>query len=67
MSKKQDIIKQMLELQHKLIELEQKGEFSTEDYYDNDGESVLAGYKRDHDELATKLVDIAHEEKGSHR
>lgn len=67
MSEKEKIIKQIMELQHKFIELEQNGEFSTEEYYDTDGESELAKYKRLHEELATKLVDLAHAEKGSHR
>jgi len=67
MSKKQEIIKRMLDMQSKFIEIEQSGKFSTEDYYDSDGESELARYKREFDELATQLVDLAHEEKGSHR
>jgi hypothetical protein len=67
MSKKQEIIKQMLEMQRKFIELEQKGEFSAEEYYDADGETELSKFKRTYDELATQLVDLAHEEKGSHR
>ncbi len=67
MSEKQEIIKQMIEMQRKFIDLEQKGEFSTEEYYDTDGGSELAKYKRAYDELAIKLVDLAHEEKGSHR
>ncbi|MBT8437218.1 MAG: hypothetical protein OER98_00625 [Gammaproteobacteria bacterium] len=67
MSEKQEIIKQMLELQRQFIELEQGGKFSAEDYYDTEGESELAKNKRAYDELATKLVDLAHEEKGSHR
>lgn len=67
MSEKQEIIKQMLEMQRKFIELEQKGEFSIEEYYDTDGESELASYKRAYDELAIKLVDMAHADKGSHR
>ena len=67
MSKKQEIIKRMLDMQHKFIEIEQGGKFSAEEYYDNEGESELARYKREFDELATQLVDLAHEEKGSHR
>ena len=67
MSEKQEIIKQMMEMQRKFIDLEQKGQFSTEEYYDTEGESELAKYKRAYDELAIKLVDLAHEEKGSHR
>jgi hypothetical protein len=67
MSEKQEIIEQMMELQRKFIALEQNGQFSAEQYYDNEGDSELASYKRSYDELATKLVDMAHAEKGSHR
>lgn len=67
MSEKQEIINQMIEMQRRFIELEQKGEFSTEQYYDNEGESELAKHKRTYDELAIKLVDMAHAEKGSQR
>jgi len=67
MSEKQEIIQQMMEMQRKFIDLEQKGEFSAEEYYDSDGDSELAKFKRAYDELATKLVDMAHAEKGSHR
>ena len=67
MSEKQEIIKQIMELQREFIELEQKGQFSAEQYYDSEGDSELAINKRKHEELATKLVDLAHEEKGSRR
>ncbi len=67
MSDKQEMIKQMMEMQHRFIELEQAGKFSAEEYYDSDGDSELAKIKRDYEELATKVVDLAHEEKGSHR
>jgi len=67
MSEKQDIINQMIKMQRNFIELERKGEFSSEQYYDSEGESELAKYKRAYDELAIKLVDMAHAEKGSQR
>ena len=67
MSEKQEIIKQIMALQKKFIEIEQSGEFSAEEYYDSDGDSELARYKREHEELATRLVDLAHEDKGSKR
>lgn len=66
-SKKQKIIQQMLEMQKRFIEIEQAGDFNAEDYYDSDGDNELAQYKKKYDELATQLVDMAHEEKGSHR
>ncbi len=67
MTEKQEIIKQMMDLQHRFIELEQRGEFSTEEYYDFEGDTELARHKRSFDELATRLVDLAHAEKGSKR
>jgi len=67
MSEKQKVIQQMLDLQRKFIDIEQRGEFSVEEYYDSEGGSELAQFKKTYDELAIKLVDMAHEEKGSHR
>jgi hypothetical protein len=67
MSEKQEIIRQMMELQHKFIELEQRGDFNAEEYYDSDGDTELARHKRNFEALATQLVDMAHAEKGSHR
>ncbi len=67
MSEKQEIIKEIMDLQRKFIDIEQRGDFSAEQYYDSEGDSELAKYKRRHEELATRLVDMAHEEKGSKR
>jgi signal transduction histidine kinase len=67
MTEKQKIIQQMLEMQKQFIELERNGEFRADEYYDIDGESELAKYKSKFNELAMRLVDLAHEEKGSHR
>jgi hypothetical protein len=67
MTEKQEIIKQMLDMQRKFIKLEQNGEFNAQEYYDTDGDSELAAYKNKYNELAVRLVDLAHEEKGSHR
>ena len=67
MSDKQEIIRQMMEMQRKFIDIEHQGEFSAEAYYDTDGDSELARFKRNYDALATRLVDMAHAEKGSHR
>ena len=67
MTDKQAIIDEMLEMQRKFIEIEQQGKFSAEEYYDSDRETELSKYKQRYDELARQLVDLAHEEKGSHR
>jgi hypothetical protein len=67
MAEKQKIIKQMLDLQQKFIKIEQNGEFKIDEYYDSEGDSELAKYKKTYDELAVKLIDMAHAEKGSQR
>jgi hypothetical protein len=67
MNEKQEIIRQMMEMQQKIIDIEHQGNFSAEAYYDSDGDSELARFKRSYDEMATRLVDMAHTEKGSHR
>ena len=67
MTEKQEIIKQMLDMQKKFIEIEHKGEFKADEYYDTDGDSELAKYKNKYNELSIRLVDLAHEEKGSQR
>lgn len=54
-------------MQRDFIKLERKGEFKADEYYDTDGDSDLAKYKSKFNELAIRLVDLAHEEKGSHR
>jgi hypothetical protein len=67
MNEKQKIIQQMLELQKKFIEIEHQGKFNAEEYYDSEGDHELSKHKRAHEDLARRLVDLAHEEKGSHR
>ena len=67
MTEKQKIIQQMLDMQRDFIKLEHKDEFKIDEYYDNDGDSELARYKKKFNELSIRLVDLAHKEKGSHR
>ncbi len=67
MGKKQDLIKQLIEMQKKFIEIEQKEGVSMEDYFIADEGHPLYHFRQDYMELANKLVDMAHEEKGSHR
>ena len=67
MTEKQKIIKQMLDMQKKFIKLEHNGDFKADEYYDTDGDSELAKYKNEYNELSIRLVDLAHEDKGSQR
>jgi hypothetical protein len=64
MTERSKIIQKMLKMQREFIKLEQNGEFSAAEYYSDEG---LGEYKKQYDELASKLVDLAHAEKGSHR
>ena len=67
MSDKQAMIKKMLEMQKKFIEYEQSNGVVPEDYWMANEGHPLYKYREEYNDLAVKLVDIAHEEKGSHR
>ncbi len=67
MSDKQEMIKQMLEMQRKFIEYEHKQGVSMEEYFTPTDDSQLKGYRQDYRDLAMKVVDAAHAEKGSQR
>ncbi len=64
MTQRSKLIQKMLKMQREFIKLEQNGEFSAAEYYSDEG---LGEYKKKYDELARKLVDLAHADKGSHR
>lgn len=65
MSEKQELIRQMLELQRKFIEYEHAQGLDPRDYYLPAEDHPLHEYRRKYRDLAMKLVDLAHEEKGS--
>ncbi|MGI9316179.1 MAG: hypothetical protein ACR2QW_02505 [bacterium] len=67
MSEKQKIIQEMLKMQKQFIAREHKGGIEPEEYYDEEGDSVLSGYQEKYNELANQLVDMAHQEQGSRR
>ncbi len=67
MSEKQDMIKRMLELQAKFRELEAKDGIDPFDYYTPAAGTFLEEYRKEYQDLATKVVDLAHAEAGSHR
>ena len=67
MSTKQEIIQKMIHMQKQFIARERKSGVSKEDYFVPHSGDILDGYRETFDELATQLVDLAHEEKGSHR
>lgn len=67
MSEKQEIIQQMLEMQKKFISYEQNNGVNPEDYFNPQSGHELDGYRQQYQALASKLVDMAHADKGSHR
>ena len=67
MSEKQEMIKKLLEMQKKFIEYDQENGVSMEEYFTPSDDSPLKGFRQEYMDLAMKLVDSAHAEKGSHR
>ena len=67
MSTKQEIIQKMIQMQKQFIARERKSGVAQEDYFAPQSGDILDGYRETFDELATQVVDLAHEEKGSHR
>ena len=67
MSEKAKLIKEMLEMQKKFMELEHKQGVTQEEYFAPQSGDVLDGYRQKYKEMAMKVVDLAHAEKGSHR
>jgi len=67
MSDKQELIKQMLEMQKKFIDYEHKHGVSQQEYFAPGKGDELYNYRQQYSELAAKLMDTAHAEKGSHR
>ncbi len=67
MSEKAKLIKEMLEMQKKFIDYEHKNGVDPKDYFSPESGHVLDGYRQQYNDMAMKLVDMAHEDKGSHR
>ena len=67
MSNKQKLIQRMLDMQRKFITQEHEEGVTLEDYYCPDKDHPLENYRQEYAELATQVIDLAHEEKGSKR
>ena len=67
MSAKLKMIQKMIQMQKQFIARERKSGVDQKDYFIPQSGDILDGYRETFDELATQLVDLAHEEKGSHR
>lgn len=67
MSDKQELIKKLLEMQKKFIDYEQENGVEMEDYFVAEEGHPLYHFRQEYMDLANKLVDMAHAEKGSQR
>ena len=67
MSKKQELIRKMLKMQKDFIAQEQQGGVDPKDYFVPGSDHPLLGFRESYDDIATQVVDLAHEEKGSKR
>ena len=67
MSEKQELITKMLEMQKKFMDFEHEKGVDMEDYFAAEEGHVLKGFRQEYMDLANKLVDMAHAEKGSQR
>lgn len=67
MSDKAAMIKEMIAMQKKFIEYEHKGGVDPKDYFVPESGHDLDGYRQKYQELANKVIDLAHSEAGSQR
>ncbi|WJW74337.1 hypothetical protein QVG61_07355 [Thiohalobacter sp. IOR34] len=67
MSEKADLIKKMLEMQKKFMDYEHQNGVDPKDYYAPESGHPLDGFRQEYRDIAMKVVDLAHAEKGSER
>jgi hypothetical protein len=67
MSDKQEMIKELLAMQKKFIDYEHEHGVSMEEYFVPSDDSPIKGFRQNYMDLAMKIVDVAHEDKGSQR
>jgi hypothetical protein len=63
---KQELIEKMLDMQKQFVEYEHQHGVSGKDYWAS-SEGLLASYRQEYADMATRVVDIAHELVGSSR
>ena len=65
-AERKEIIKKLLRIQKEFMELERKEGITEKDIHHNPS-GIIKEYVEEHEKLANRLVDIAHELKGSIR
>lgn len=63
---KQDLINQMLDMQRQFIEYEHKNGVTGKDYWASES-GLLKDYRHKYNDMAMRVVDIAHQLVGSRR
>jgi len=66
-TEKQRLIQSLIEMQKKFIAREHESGISVRDYFNPESDHPLVGYVGEYEDLASQLVDMAHQEKGSRR
>ena len=67
MSEKQELIRQMLEMQRKFMAYEHEHGLDPADYYVPGEHHELHAYRQQYHDMAMKVLELAHQEKGSKR
>lgn len=66
MSEKQEMIKKLMEMQKQFIDYDHENGISMQEYFTPSDNSPIKDYRQEYRDLAMKIVDAAHNEKGSH-
>jgi len=67
MSEKAKLIKEMIAMQKKFVEYDHKNGVDPKDYFAPTAGHALDGYRDKYQDLANKVLDMAHKEAGSER
>ena len=66
-TEKRKLIEQMLEMQKNFIDYEHENGVEPEQYWAGKEGHPLYQYKEKYSEIASRVIDLAHQEKGSRR
>jgi hypothetical protein len=67
MSDRMQKIQELIDMQKKFIAYERENGVNFKDYFTPEAGHELDGYRQTYMDKAMELVDLAHEDKGSHR
>lgn len=66
-TEKRKLIEHMLAMQKQFIEFEQQNGVEPEEYWAGQEGHPLFKYKEQYEDMSSRVIDLAHEEKGSSR